>query len=137
MPLKPSHIAQFYRLLRARGETARTLAAKLGLQQHTYISRLIYGHGRKRGTGSAWPKLRALLTPEELALIAPEERLAYPSLRDAINALPSAPVRQPQKRPCRAKTETLPPVPRSVPQSRHATNPAAAAFIQWRQQKSA
>lgn len=108
MPLKPAHIAQFYRRLGARGETATSLAAQLGLQQHTYVSRLVYGHGRRRD-GVWWPKLKALLTVEELALIDPPPQFAYPTLRDAVAAL--------------ARAESARPV-----------DLTAAAFLHWKQQ---
>lgn len=112
--LKPNPIAGFYRLLHARGETAGTLARALGLTNHTYVSRLITGHGRRRD-GVWWPRLRALLTAEELALIAPTERCVYPTLRAAIEALPSEPKSEPQY--------VAPARP---------VDPAVSAFVHWR-----
>lgn len=83
---KSQNLREFYRRLRARGETLQTLAAAIGLQRHSYVSRLVHGHGRRRD-GIWWPRLKARLTPEERTLI---DRYNYPTVAAAVAALKGA-----------------------------------------------
>ena len=142
MPLKPDQVREFYRLLRARGETAGSLAAALGLTNHTYVSRLVNGHGRRisgPGThGAWWPRLRALLTAEEIKLIGGEAvgdrreaigsktrkmRRVAPVVSEPVYTFPTV----------RAAVAALPKARESI--SARAVDPTVGAFIHWKQQR--
>lgn len=148
--IKPDSVLEFYRLLHRRGETTGTLAAALGLTNHTYVSRLVNGHGRRRGS-VWWPRLRELLTAEEQKLIGGEAvgdrreaigsesdvpavpvvaEYAYPTVRAAVAALAPAPA-APGPRP---EAYRLPPEAFCLPRP---ADPAVSAFINWRQRRTA
>jgi hypothetical protein len=132
--LKDPRMTQFYRALHARGETLSTLAAKLGLQTHSYVARLVGGRSRN---GAWWPRLVALLTEDERRLIDP---LAYESVRAAVAALPALEVSEPHQQHVSAgdpvgcavgsRGATAP----TEDTSARAVDPAVSAFINWRHQ---
>lgn len=137
--IKPEAVTRFYRRLRERGETASSLARQLGLTNHSYVSRLVNGHGRRRGS-AWWPRLRALLTEDELALIAPAERLHYPTLRAAVAALPDATtLSEPQQQHTSSDDagEAAGCAVASRGERDPATVAAVAEFTRWKERRSA
>lgn len=145
--IKPQNIAEFYRSLRERGATLQSLAGQIGLQRHSYVSRLVNGHGRRRD-GVWWPKLKALLTPDELTLI---DRYNYPTVAAAVAALPGQGIAQEETEVTEGKTgkHAKPPSALSSPPSVLSVAAAfslrkspsckksetAAAFHAWRNQR--
>jgi hypothetical protein len=63
--LKETPLARAYRLMHARGVTTTTLAEAIGTSR-AYVSRVLTGHERY---GRTWERVRALLTPDEVALL--------------------------------------------------------------------
>jgi hypothetical protein len=68
--IKPQPLAEFYRLLHARGETTGTLATKLCISGGA-LRRVIGGHRRR---GHLWRKLAPLLTAKEISLLKDVEQ---------------------------------------------------------------
>ncbi|HVU38058.1 MAG TPA: hypothetical protein VHC95_06965 [Opitutales bacterium] len=63
--MKNPRLAEFYRQLRARGETTATLAAKIG-RSRVHLTHIFNGSKRGRFT---WQVLYPLLTEKELSLL--------------------------------------------------------------------
>lgn len=129
--LKDPHLAQAYRLLHARGESTTTLAAK-AFTSRAHVSQVLNGQQRR---GRSWERIKAHLTPEEIALLEQVPQVRPPRRPPSMTPVALA-SRRYRARKARSSASAGTAVDGQTENiSTRPANPTAGAFIHWKQQQ--
>lgn len=121
--MKEQALTEAYRMMHGRGVTTQSIAEAI-CTSRAYVSRVLTGHERR---GATWRRVRALLTPPEIALLeaVPEREPQATEIRSQRSEIRS------QKSPPEVRT------PDVLTDSVQTTaRPTVRAFNDWKQRVS-